>query len=629
MKRAFVALLGVLLALAITMTGGHARAQSSRPEMRATVDADTVEIGDTLHLTLQATTTSSDPVTDVEHGSLAGFLVRAHTSMPLQSVMIVNGVRSERRGVTVTWQLQATRTGTFTLGPASASVGGKRFTSQALTVRVVAPGHVPPRPAARDPFGNPFSTFDPWKNMLRDPPEEPRQAPSVPTDAKLALDAPRGSVAFLHAMIDKPLAVVGEQVTLSLYVYLDAAGPDHVEFTDPHEATVSDFVKLPVVPDDADTKPAGFAMVGGHLWSVRVVRKWALFPLKAGDLEVGPMSVTIARPRVTGSAVRQSEKLVVHVGEPPIAGRPAGYVVGDVGSFKLAAEISPRDLEEGGAVSVNVELSGTGNLPATLTTPSRAELEWLDPQVRSDIAAQQDEKLGGRRTFAFVVRVRKAGDVELGDISVPFWNPDAKSYGLARVALGSVHVRARAGTDAGGSSAAIPPETLPGLPLYRATRAGAKGERRHVADSPAFWLGLGLAPLAYAVVFGAGTAARRLRARRAERATSPAREMKESVAKAEAACRGDDARAADAAIVRAVETATVALLDVHVRGARADEVAARLEGAGVGGDVAREVEALLQDCAAARFSPEAVAIDAARARWVRARRALDALEVTR
>ena len=613
MKRVALVALAMLVALCIATIGARVHAQSQpRAEMRASVDADVVEVGDSVHYMLQAMTSSGDPVTNVEHGAVTGFLVRGQTNVPSHSISIINGARTERSGITVTWQLQATRTGTFRLGPASVMIAGQRFTAQAVTIRVVAAGQGAqgaPRPSARDPFGTPFSPFDPWKNMIKDPQDEPRPSvPNVPTDAKLGMDAARGTVTFLHATIDKTSAVVGEQVTLSLYVYLDATGPDHIEFTDPHEATASDFVKQPVVPDDADTKAAGFAMVGGRLWSVRVVRKWALFPLKAGDLEIGPMSVTIARPRVPGSAVRQSETLRVHVTEPPMAGRPAGYAVGDVGSFALSAEVAPRTVEEGAAVSVNVTLSGIGNLPATLTPPSRAGLEWLDPQVRSDVTPQQDERLGGKRTFAFVVRVHNAGEVELGDIKVPYWNPDTKSYGVARVALGVVHVTPGTGRPA--ASADLPPETLPELPILRAERVGARGERRHVSDSPTFWLGLGLAPLAYGVVFGAGAAARRLRTRRAERVTSPAREMKERVATANVACRGDDARAADAAMARALEAATVALAGVNVRGARADDVAPRLEAAGVDATVAREVEVLLQDGEAARFAPEAATIDA-------------------
>jgi hypothetical protein len=169
-------------------------------------------------------------------------------------------------------------------------------------------------------------------------------------------------------------------------------------------------------------------------------------------------------------------------------------------------------------------------------------------------------------------------------------------------------------------------ELLAGLPPMRGDRSPARAPRAHLTDSRFFWLALGASPLAYAVAFGARSAVTRLRKRRDERAASPERERKLRAKAADDACRGDDARAADAAIMRAIEAAALAGAKVNVRGVRADEVAAKLEEAGVAADVARPIEALLRECEAARFSPDAEGIDAARARWTQARAAIGAME---
>jgi hypothetical protein len=121
-------------------------------------------------------------------------------------------------------------------------------------------------------------------------------------------------------------------------------------------------------------------------------------------------------------------------------------------------------------------------------------------------------------------------------------------------------------------------------------------------------------------------AARRTQAAWRARRASPAAELKERVAAANAACGLSDGRIADAAIARALEAATVAHAGVSVRGAVGDEVVHRLERAGVRHEAAERFADLLRECEAARFAPEAADVVAARDRWVRAQGAIRRLE---
>jgi hypothetical protein len=95
---------------------------------------------------------------------------------------------------------------------------------------------------------------------------------------------------------------------------------------------------------------------------------------------------------------------------------------------------------------------------------------------------------------------------------------------------------------------------------------------------------------------------------------------------ANAACRGKDARAVDAAVAHALEAAAIAHAGVNVRGAVGDEVIVRLEGAGVARDAASRVAELLRECEAARFAPDAADVLAARDRWQRAQGAIRQME---
>jgi hypothetical protein len=229
------------------------------------------------------------------------------------------------------------------------------------------------------------------------------------------------------------------------------------------------------------------------------------------------------------------------------------------------------------------------------------------------------DAFGGKRTFDYVVKLSKAGAVDLGELALPYWDPDQKRYDVARAALGSVTVAPSAAGAAASSDA--PPELLPGLPGPRAALDGARSARAHADDSPLFWIaGVAAWPLA----FGLAVAGRRLGARvlgawRSRRA-SPAAELKERIAAAHAACASSDPRAADAAIARALEAAAVAHAGVNVRASVGAEVVDRLERAGVDRGAAAGLAELLRECESARFAPDAADVRAARERWARAQR---------
>ncbi|HEU0317027.1 MAG TPA: BatD family protein, partial [Solirubrobacteraceae bacterium] len=425
----------------------------------------------------------------------------------------IGGNRGGRFSLTVDWALQATRVGVFTIGPPSVIVGGSRFAARALTIRVVPAGqgpHPPPQQQQQQqqtPFG--FSPFDPWRGLFpgidHPPPDEPAEPPTVNVDPKLALDAARGNFYFLHATVDAQNAVVGQQVTYSVYEYIDigAGVPIEVDGSDVHDPTAADFVKHPLLRDDQDAIFVGFGSVGGHTWKVNLVRRWALFPIHAGDLAIGPMSVSLVRPRSAAGSKRATEAMRIHVTEPPGAGRPPGYALGDVGKYTLSAQVTPREVDQGGAVGVHLELAGTGNVPSALPVPAREGVEWLAPEEHDQLGATNQGTFGGKRSFDYVVRLHKAGQVDLGEVALPYWDPDLRRYDVARANLGKVSVRASATSPA--ASAQAQDEVLAGLPRARGALEGTRPDQAHLDDRPAVWIAL---VAAWPVLLGLGIAGR-------------------------------------------------------------------------------------------------------------------------
>jgi hypothetical protein len=450
-----------------------------------------------------------------------------------------------------------------------------------------------------------------------------RPQETVNTEPKLALDAPLGAVAFLHATVDTTSVVVGQQVTVSIYLYVDANARDP-GMVEVHEATAPDFVKKVLFEEDDEHHRIYRADVGGRVFNVRLLRTWALFPLTAGDLAISPMELTLQRTRATGEPGRKSELLTIHVAEPPMAHRPAGYLVGDVGKFALSADVSPRDIEEDSAVGVTLTLQGAGNLPSMITPPAQAGIEWLPPDVHDRVGPMKDDRFGGSRTFAYVVRLHKTGDVRLGSIRIPFWDPTLRRYDVAAADLGVVTVRPSAAPK---PAADTPPDPFAMLPEARTRPGGTKAPASRFAEARpgTFWAAMGAAPLSFAAFAFVSWLVRAARDRAARVAASPLTELRARVSAAARAARNDDARALSAATARVLEVATIVYADVNVRDARGGEAGRRLVDAGVAEDTAGTIDSVLADCEAARFSPEAPELSVARERWALAQTTIVAL----
>jgi hypothetical protein len=609
---------------ALLFTASTARADD--PDITATVDTQKLGVGEVLRLSLHAMSRQHQP-TQPTPGSTTGFTVVGSSSGPTTQVTITNGRMVSQHGIDASWSLRADRVGTWTLGPISVLVGGSTYRTGTIRVTVVPQGQGPARhaPDPFDPFGgSPFGTnpFDPFHGLL-DQMNGQTTPDTAGVDPKLALDAPLGPIAFLHATVDTTNVVVGQQVTVNMYLYGDASARDP-GMVDVHEATAADFVKRTLFEDDNGDRTVARAIVGGHLYNVRLLRKWALFPLRTGDLVMTPMELTLQRNRATGDPSRKSELITVHVTEPPSKDRPPGYLLGDVGKFSLSAETTPREIEEDGAVGVSLTLSGTGNLPAMITPPAQAGLEWLPPEVHEKVGAMKDDHFGGSRTFAYVLRIHKAGDVRLGWIRLPFWDPAARRYDVARVDLGTVTVKPSTEPKA---KADTPPDPFSALPDVRTVMGGTKVDRTLLAEAhPAlFWLALTVTPFSFVLFAGVSRAVRVVRERAELRAASPETDLKARLALAGKAASGSDARALSSATARALEAAAAVYAEVPLRDARGDEARERLVEAGVADDLAASIANVLVECEAARFSPDAPEIGAARARWAAADVAIKAL----
>ena len=594
MTRAIVALLAALAVLLPVPLWAQ-----SEPSVSASLQPNEVEVGEPFVVQLTVTTDASGPSASDPRLNLPDALRASQPSISSQTqISFVNGRLSRRTGFTATWQVVASREGVYGIEAPHAAWNGRRVQANALRVTVHAPGkgsrrRAPPAPNPFDPFG----MFPRFPNLF-DTPEHEALPEEPPQDPDLALDAPLDSKVFLRSVVDQRHPVVGEQVTLTVYIYQRMG---MVEYTDAHEPSLPDFYRRELMQHNVEAETKRIS-INGVLWLVKPIFKVALFPLRSGDIDIGPMRLTLnSRTLGLQNAVRASQVIRLHVSEPPAAGRPVGYQLGDVGFYSLTATVDPRTTEVGGAVGVTIVLGGVGNVPNAIRVPMSSSVEWLEPQVRENIEVENG-KIRGSRTFTYVVRPKTAGTLDLGVVTLPYWNPATKAYEMARASLGQIHVADKAGVVT--KDPAVPHDPWSALGAPRAELRPFPRAREPLTDKPFYWLGLFGLPAAVVVGSLGSKGVRRMRSGLAARRAGIERGIDKALADArDARKRGDRmmvAASLDRALYLGIERAT----GLRARALLIDEVPRSLEERKVPADLAGEVGRLLGVIEALRFVPE-------------------------
>src|SRR5690606_27364027 len=278
-----------------------------------------------------------------------------------------------------------------------------------------------------------------------------------PSPPEFQVTGPRDRIAFLEASTTPERPVVGQQVTLRVIAY---GAKGRYRESDTREPRRADFFSMPLLENSSQQQMYN-VRVGETDYIAIKIREFALFPLQPSKLEIGPMKMAFYGSNYisarTGQPIeRESKTLFVNVAEPPTEDRPIDYQIGDVSSFTLEASVSPKTVNEGDSFAVVATLQGEGRLPETLRVPEQTGLEWLKPTLTEHYKVGTNKRLVGKRTFTYIVKATRAGTLDLGALSLPYFNPDSGKYERASANLGSVVVSPNASPPPAAPSASVP-----------------------------------------------------------------------------------------------------------------------------------------------------------------------------
>jgi len=189
---------------------------------------------------------------------------------------------------------------------------------------------------------------------------------------------------------------------------------------------------------------------------------------------------------------------------------------------------------------------------------------------------------------------------------LPFYDPRARRYQVARTALGSVEVKpgkAVAAAPSSAPSAAAKDEgPLEDIGPARKTLGPPPATPRHLADSKSFFGAVAGAPLAVVALGGFAELAGRLRRRLAARGRSLSAASRKALLDARTAADHRDQAAVAGAIERAIYLSIEDRLGLKARAVLRADLRGKLEKAGVEPAVASELVDALDACDKLRFS---------------------------
>jgi hypothetical protein len=235
-------------------------------------------------------------------------------------------------------------------------------------------------------------------------------------------------------------------------------------------------------------------------------------------------------------------------------------------------------------------------VPPKLKVPFQNGVEWLEPTMTEQLTPF-DGAIAGWRQFVYLVRLNEEGNVDLGELTLPYWNPDRNKYEVAAAHLGKVRVRASASS----SGAALPLRGLDLLGPPRAVLAAMPPVAEPWTEQSWYWALLVGAPFVVGLVWAGSALSARPRRDPDESRIGP-RHVRAEMARAKSAAQQGHAADAASGAERALHHAIEVALGVNARGMLRTELERSLRENGVPDAVARSACHILETAEAMRYT---------------------------
>ncbi len=408
-----LALLGLLGALA--PLPAQAAAQIS---LRARLEPERIGLGETATLSFEART-GLTPIDLAPRFTLDNLEIVSSPSQATE-ITIANGRLT--RVIRLSWQVRPK-----TIGPASAhslqiDLRGSLIDLPTQTIQVQQD---PTGQAQGDPL---FGEDDPFERLFGPPPWMRRRSPRV-------ADPNEPPAAFVRAEVSSEQPFVNQQLLYTIYLYsrLDVASVNPLSSPAFRGFWTRD-VPLP------ERLPTEIVTLGDQRYGRVPLLRRILFPLRAGEHILEPVQFQIAiqseqsffSPPMGRPTPQELSTPPLRIDVRPLPAGPPDFQ-GAVGPLALSASIEPADLRAGEAATLQIRMTGSGNLQG-LPAPKLALPAGLRvfPPHESGADRLVGTNLRSERKWSYVVVPDQPGSYHLELPTIPYFDPANAEFAQAK-----------------------------------------------------------------------------------------------------------------------------------------------------------------------------------------------------
>jgi len=587
-------LLALVLFAFVGVVAAPAAAQKARITMASS--ATHVTVGEPFAVEIRANA-SGEEVDDIavpDFGSLEVLQQRVSRPMSFSFGFGSGGQHARVESqVIYSFTLRALEQGSYVVQPAILTVGGRKLASAGLTIKATG-------------------------SAVPTPPPPPQQAAQVDPATAVSITPPEGELSgarydndlFLRTVVDKPRVYIGEQVTVTVYLYVRGGLTQNPSIT--REPTMEGFWVQDLLPVQRPLSPVR-QEVNGRGFSVYVLRRFAAFPLRDGKLQVGAPAIELGGGGSLFDLITGPQATVGRTGlTMPIEALPlparSSTAVSHVGELTLEASVDSSAAKVGEAITLRVTAKGTGNLKGLkLPTPVVPGVDVLAPEIDDTLTNDLDQ-VGGTRTFRWLMLPKAPGTPSVPPFVVDAFRPDKKEYASVRTRALPLSI---SGVALPAPSAATPTNaaaeaTTEATRSFGPARTASSLRRARPPLSEARWFvwGVALGPLLMLGFVMLRLGGRRLASRRAANPADVAlRGAEQKLHEASAAAGAGDTARAYGNLLSAVRTALSARLHEPVGGLTLPALRNYCQARGMSPELTERVITELTSCEQARFDP--------------------------
>lgn len=321
------------------------------------------------------------------------------------SVTIINGKMKSQSTYTTSWNVyvEAGKVGNVTILPATATVDGKKYKSNSLTISIVKSSG-----KQQNNSGN-FSNQTSPQEVFSDP-------------------EPSYNTVFFNITLNKTEVYQGEPVFLNCRLFIQPRYQVQMEdFKPPSFDKI--WSKQIDIPKQPQLKRVLF---NNKTYLSAVIDKRLLFPQSSGELTIPAYSGTFSLYDSWGfpigdKSIKSSPKKI-RVKPLPQKGKPQNFS-GAVGNFKVEYNIDNSEVKVNDPVNFEIKIKGTGNFGIfdvpQITLPKT--FEALNPEEKDNLHISESGISGTKTiTYSFIARV--PGNYKIPPFSFSYFDYNDKKY---------------------------------------------------------------------------------------------------------------------------------------------------------------------------------------------------------